>query len=67
MACFLKLPAKTCLLLITDLHQDDNDVERKFTPPKRLHPLRGTDPVAITTKVTLGPLNKTGQELCDPD
>ena len=66
--CFLKLPVKTCLLLITtDLHQDNNDAERKHTPPKRLQPLLQTDPVAITTKVTLGPLNNTGQELRDPD
>ena len=51
----------------TDSHQDKADVQRKPMPPKRLQPLLHTDPVAITTKVTLGPLNNTGQELRDPD
>ena len=55
-----------CLLqMTTDLGQDNDDMERKPTPPKRLQPLLWTDPVEITTKVTLGPLSKTGSKLCD--
>ena len=53
--------------MTTDLGQDNDDMERKPTPPKRLQPLLQTDPVGITTKVTLGPLNKTRRELRDPD
>lgn len=44
----------------TDSHQDKDDVQRKPMPPKRLQPLLQTDPAGITTKVTLGPLNRTG-------
>ena len=55
-----------CLLqMTTDLGQDNDDMERKPIPPKRLQPLLWTDPVEITTKVTLGPLSKTGSKLCD--
>ena len=55
-----------CLLQMTTcLRQDNDDIERKPTLPKRLQPLLWTDPVEITTKVTLGPINKTGSKLCD--
>ena len=54
--CFLKLPVKTCLLLMTtDLCQDNNDAERKPTPPKRWQTLLQTDPVGRTTEATGAP------------
>lgn len=50
--------------MTTDVGQDNDDMEKTHTP-KEITTTFWTDPVEITTKITLGPLNKTGSKLCD--